>query len=370
MNPSRQSRNQRRKPAKELSRRETNILPTHTRSLFQAAVRRAAALLRAGEAVVLPTETVYGLAANAFDPKAVSEIYRIKGRPAHNPIIVHVANLDMARACARRWPARADALAEAFWPGPLTLVVPRSKEIPDIVTGGGETVGIRWPNHPFIQAVIRRCGFPLAAPSANLSNRVSPTTAGHVRRQLDGRVGLIADGGPSPVGIESTVLDLTASPARVLRPGMIRESALKAVIGRVSGAECQVSNAGGKGAAEKRCQADRRALRSPGQLRKHYAPQARLILRRWRDDESLRRMIAELRFQISDCCVIAHSCVPSPEDFRRVGVIPREADAFGRVLYHELHQCDEAGASLIVVEAPPKGPEWNAIADRLKRASA
>src|SRR6266576_3236320 len=205
------------------------IISTYTPALFAAAVKRAAELLHAGGLVALPTETVYGLAANALDAKAVSHIYEVKGRAAHNPIIVHVASVAMARRCVTNWPALADELATAFWPGPLTLVLPKAEDIPDIVTAGGATVGVRWPSHPFIQAVIRECGFPLAAPSANLSNRISPTNAGHVRRQLGDKLPLIVDGGPSQVGIESTVLDLTAAAPRVLRPGMIHEEALLAV---------------------------------------------------------------------------------------------------------------------------------------------
>src|SRR5262249_8694147 len=208
--------------------------PTHTLDLFQAAVQRAAELLRAGKVVALPTETVYGLAANALDRAAVGEIFRIKERPAINPVIVHVADIEMARRCTANWPESADRLAAAFWPGPLTLVLPRGKDIPMIVTADGPTVGIRWPSHPFIQAVIRECGFPLAAPSANLSNHVSPTNAAHVRKQLGNRIQLIVDGGQSQVGIESTVLDLSTSPPRVLRPGMIHETALLAVIGELA----------------------------------------------------------------------------------------------------------------------------------------
>jgi L-threonylcarbamoyladenylate synthase len=147
-----------------LARSPVEMLPIHTRELFQAAVRRAAELLRAGEPVALPTETVYGLAANALDAGAVAAIYRIKGRPSQNPIIVHVASLEQARSCVACWPAAADQLAHAFWPGPLTVVLPKSDRIPEIVTAGGGTVGVRWPSHPFIQAVIRECGFPLAAP--------------------------------------------------------------------------------------------------------------------------------------------------------------------------------------------------------------
>ena len=205
------------------------LLSTHTSSLFQKAVRRAAELLRAGEVVALPTETVYGLAANALDEKAVAKIFQIKGRPAHNPIIVHVASNAMAKNCVANFPESAEKLSKSFWPGPLTLVLPRAKNIPDAVTAGGETVGVRWPSHPFMQAVIRECGFPLAAPSANLSNQISPTNAEHVRAQLGGKIPLIVDGGQSQVGIESTVLDLTVVPARILRPGMIHAESLAAV---------------------------------------------------------------------------------------------------------------------------------------------
>src|SRR5438105_1377465 len=207
--------------------KRTEVLATHTRELFNTAVKRAVELLRAGEVVALPTETVYGLAANALDAKAVARIYEVKGRPAHNPVIVHVTSVAMAKRCVANWPALADKLAKAFWPGPLTMVLPRAKNIPDIVTAGGGTVGVRWPSHPFIQEVIRACDFPLAAPSANLSNQISPTNAEHVAKQL--KIPLIVDGGQAQVGIESTVIDLTVNPPRLLRPGMIHEQALMAV---------------------------------------------------------------------------------------------------------------------------------------------
>ncbi|HVY70514.1 MAG TPA: L-threonylcarbamoyladenylate synthase, partial [Verrucomicrobiae bacterium] len=209
----------------------TEVLSTHTPALFTAAVARATELLRAGEVVALPTETVYGLAANAFDERAVRRIFEIKGRPAINPVIVHVADLVTARACASEWPALADRLAAAFWPGPLTLVLPRAARVPDVVTAGGATVGIRWPGHPLMQAVIRACGFPLAAPSANLSNQISPTNAEHVREHLAGKIPLIVDGGQAQVGIESTVLDISVEPPRLLRPGMIHAESLLAVTG-------------------------------------------------------------------------------------------------------------------------------------------
>ena len=340
------------------------ILSTHTPALFAEAVRRAAEWLRAGEVVALPTETVYGLAANALDPAAVTKIFQIKGRPAHNPIIVHVADLALAKSCAATWPALADKLARAFWPGPLTLVLPRSEAIPDIVTAGCGTVGVRWPSHPFIQAVIRECGFPLAAPSANRSNCLSPTTAEHVRQQLGDRLRLIVDGGPAQVGIESTVLDLASSPPRVLRPGMIHEAALAAVIGP----DCQAQPPIGNwqlavGNAEQ-------PLRSPGQLPKHYAPRARLLVLRWRDAADLKSQILNLKFSPFQTRVIAHRQIPSAEGFADVSVMPHDAEAFARSLYSELHRCDAAGAEIIVVEALPDAPEWRGIGDRLRRAAA
>jgi L-threonylcarbamoyladenylate synthase len=333
----------------------TEILPTSTPAQFAAAVERAAELLRAGELVALPTETVYGLAANALNEKAVARIFEIKGRPTYNPIIVHVASNEMARDCVAEWPAVAEKFARAFWPGPLTLVLPRAEKIPDAVTAGGPTVGVRWPSHPFMPAVIRACGFPLAAPSANLSNQISPTTAEHVRRQLTGKIPLIVDGGASQVGIESTVLDLTVSPPRILRPGMIHPESLAAVAG---------------GIQDPAAPATGQKLKSPGLLTKHYSPKAKLVLWHWRDTADLQAQLAAARFKMADGHVIAHTQIPAGLGAARVSVIPHDAKAFARVLYAELYRCDAAGAQWIVVEAPPAQPEWAGIADRLRRAAA
>ena len=334
----------------------TEILPTHTAALFAAAVRRATEQLRAGEVVALPTETVYGLAANALDEAAVAKIFQIKGRPAHNPIIVHVASREMAEACVARWTGEAEALLKSFWPGPLTLVLPRSGKIPDAVTAGGGTVGVRWPSHPFMQAVIRECGFPLAAPSANLSNQISPTRAEHVRTQLAGKIPLIVDGGQSQVGIESTVLDLTVVPPRILRPGMIHAESLIAVTGALqpSAFNLQPST----------------LLKSPGLLQKHYSPKAKLVVLAWEDEADLKSQISNFKFQIGDCHVVSHTKIPTGFPPENVSVIPHDAEAFARALYGEWHRCDAAGARLIVVEAPPELPGWSGIADRLKRAAA
>jgi L-threonylcarbamoyladenylate synthase len=333
----------------------TVILPTHTPQLFEAAAERAAALLCAGELVALPTETVYGLAANALDAAAVERIFSVKGRPAHNPIIVHVADAAMARQCVREWPDSAERLAKAFWPGPLTLVLPRSLLVPDVVTAGGETVGVRWPSHPFMQAVIRRCGFPLAAPSANVSNAVSPTNAGHVHLGLGGKIPLIVDGGQAQVGIESTVVDLSRARARVLRPGMIHAESLAAALGVVV-----TEGEGGAG--------DDKALRSPGLLPKHYAPKAKLVIWSWRDEEEL---LGQVRSKIGAgglVHVIAHTHIPSGRGLQSVSVIPHDAEAFARAIYGELHRCDAEGADWIVVETLPEGSEWRGVADRLMRA--
>ena len=334
---------------------KAEVVATDTPASFKAAVLRATELLRAGEVVALPTETVYGLAANALDHKAVSRIYEIKGRPAHNPIIVHVASVDMARQCVIHWPALADKLAKAFWPGPLTLVLPRAKAIPEIVTAGGPTVGVRWPNHTFTQAVICECGFPLAAPSANPAGRVSPTTAAHVLKDLGSRLRLIVDGGPSQLGIESTVLDLTITPQRVLRPGMIHEESLRAAMRNIQHSTVNSQQS---------------TLRSPGLLRKHYAPKAELLVLNWRDDADLKSQLLSRKLQLATCHVIAHNRVPSCGGFGGVSVIPHDAAAFGRAIYAELRRCDGAGASLIVVESLPETAEWRAIADRLDRAAA
>jgi L-threonylcarbamoyladenylate synthase len=332
----------------------TEILSTHTPALFAAAVRRAAESLREGNVVALPTETVYGLAANALDARAVARIFEIKGRPAHNPIIVHVASQAMAERCVQTWPPMAAQLARAFWPGPLTLVLPKAPAIPDIVTAGGATVGVRWPSHPFIQAVIRECDFPLAAPSANLSNYVSPTNAEHVRQQLDGKIPLIIDGGHSQVGIESTVLDLAGTPPTILRPGMIHRDSLAAVCGALRISKSPTGE----------------TLRSPGLLKKHYSPKAKTVILRWTDEPDLIRQLATYAVPMERCFVIAHTQIPTGEWLGSVNVIPHDAEAFARALYAELYRCDAAGAGLIVVEAPPETPEWSGITDRLRRASA
>jgi L-threonylcarbamoyladenylate synthase len=326
---------------------------TSTPALFEAAVQKAADLLRAGEVVAIPTETVYGLAANALDAQAVARIFAVKGRPAHNPIIVHVASTELARHCTAVWPDAARKLAAAFWPGPLTLVLPKAAVIPDMVTAGGGTVGIRWPNHPVTQAIIRRCGLPLAAPSANRSGQVSPTTAEHVARGLGNRIPLIVDAGPAAIGIESTVLDLSVRPPRVLRPGMIGTDSLAAIVGTVL-----TGNSAGHN-----------TLRSPGLLLKHYAPTAKVLISS-RNAEALVHEVASIGIPLSRVHLLTRDQALAGLSFGRVCTMPRDPGAFARALYAELHRCDQLGAQLIVIQAVPDELAWSAVADRLRHAAA
>ena len=325
-----------------------------TAEQFRSAAAQAVEFLKAGEAVALPTETVYGLAANAFNEKAVERIYKVKGRPAHNPVIVHVSSLGMAKDCVRTWTQAAEKLAAQFWPGPLTIVLPRADSIPSIVVAKGETLGVRFPLHPLIRKVIEACSFPLAAPSANLANQLSPTTARHVLEQLDGKIPLIVDAGPTSVGIESTVVDLTEGTPRILCPGMISAEQL----GRALGVEVVK---GPNRTTE---------LRSPGLLNKHYSPRARLTITSWKNPDDLRSFTEATGHEPEVIHILTYDQIPEANPYGRVAIIPNDADAYARALYAELHRSDDLGAKLIVVERPPAGAEWEGIHDRLKRASA
>ena len=245
------------------------VVPELVESLeSQEAIERAAAILRGGDTVALPTETVYGLGANALDAAAVAAIFAAKERPGWDPLIVHVCDAAMLAIVAREIPESARRLMEAFWPGPLTLLLPRSAQIPDAVTAGRLLVGVRMPAHPVALAVIRRAGVPVAAPSANRFGHTSPTTAEHVLEDLDGRIDAVVDAGPTACGVESTVLDPTTSPMTVYRPGAITLEQIRAIAGPVEMfVESDVLRA-----------TPRESMPSPGVGLRHYAPRARLIL--------------------------------------------------------------------------------------------
>jgi L-threonylcarbamoyladenylate synthase len=316
-------------------------------------IEQAAALLRQGELVAFPTETVYGLGANALDRTAVAGIFLAKGRPSQNPVIVHLADVyEVGRVCAS-WPPVAGLLAQRFWPGPLTLILPRLAAVPNTVTGGGATVAVRIPSHPVAHALILAAGVPLAAPSANRSTELSPTRAEHVRRSLDGRIPLILDGGPTPGGIESTVLDVTSQPPRLLRPGLVSQAEIEAVIGPIL-----LSTADPGGTVP---------LRSPGLLARHYAP--RTPLECVADGASRARALAEGGFRVG---LVAMA--DGRDDFSWPGVrvltLPADPAGYASQLYAALHVLDDAALERLVLTLPPDAPEWHAVHDRLRRASA
>jgi L-threonylcarbamoyladenylate synthase len=311
-----------------------------------AAIAEAVTLLRAGELVAFPTETVYGLGARALDAAALAKIFAAKGRPATHPLIAHVRDADAARALSSGWDARAEALARRFWPGPLTLVVPRAPSVPAMLSGGKPTLAVRAPAHPVAQALLLALGEPIAAPSANRYQTVSPTTAAHVARSLGGLLPLILDGGPCAAGLESTVLDLTVTPPTVLRPGALPLATLRAVLPDVWLAAPAIL--------------DEDARHSPGQDAVHYAPRATLRL------GSRAEMLSDTRLGGAALVLRGRGEPARPDAI----VLPDDAVAYGRALYATLHALDDAGVEIIAVEAPPDDEAWLAVADRLRRAAA
>lgn len=313
-----------------------------------AVIASAAAVLRAGGLVGMPTETVYGLAANALDPVAIARIYAAKGRPAHNPLIAHVADAHGAQQLAAEWPRMAQALAANFWPGPLTLVVRRKAIIPDALTAGLDTFGVRVPDHPVALALIRAFGGPLAAPSANKFTQVSPVTAEQVARGLGDAVDVILDAGRSRVGIESTVVDVTGGTAVILRPGMISRAAIEAVVGSTGRASTPV-----------RLDAPRPA---PGMIARHYAPSARVVLV---DAQGLAAALAEAEGRLG-AITYSKDAPPGLTFARRLA---HEVGEYGAALYDSLHAADAEQCETLVIEAVPLDAEWDAIRDRLQRAA-
>jgi L-threonylcarbamoyladenylate synthase len=344
----------------DFERVQTEVLRIDPAAIVPETMARAAEVLRGGRLVAFPTETVYGLGANARDAAAVARIFAAKGRPSNNPLIVHLPEAAAAREIVAAWPESAERLAARFWPGPLTLVLPRGERIPAIVTAGGPTVAVRVPAHPVALALLRAAELPLAAPSANRSTQVSPTRAEHVLRGLRGRIEMILDGGPTAGGLESTVLDLTTAPPRLLRPGLIAPADLETVIGPIARtSELPVSGS-------------RHPLPSPGMMTRHYAPRAPLELVEGdgepRVQERLRQgeRVGWLRLAAS-----AEQPAGSVEDARLItSVMPRDPAAYAAMLYATLHALDEAGVTRLVVEAPPDAEEWLAVRDRLRRAAS
>lgn len=308
---------------------------------MSAGVRRAAEILRAGGLVAFPTETVYGLGADASNAQAVARLYAVKGRPADHPVIVHFASTPEAFAWAREVPEEARVLANRFWPGPLTLILKRSDRAKDFVTGAQDSVGLRVPSHPVAHELLSLFEGGVAAPSANRFGLVSPTTAEHVKSDFP-NIDLVLEGGPSEVGIESTIVDLSGGSPILLRPGHISKADLEQVLGI--------------GVADK----DKTFPRHSGGLERHYAPRtpARLVATYDLDKE-----IARLKDRVA---VLAFSRPDERVDYWLR--MPRDPHAYAQKLYGALRELDSAGCDEILVEAPPEAPEWAAVRDRLQRA--
>lgn len=301
----------------------------------------AAQLLREGKLVAFPTETVYGLGANALDAAAVQRIYEAKSRPHSSPIIVHVSDFEMVKRVASAWPETAQKLASKFWPGPLTLVLPKTPAVPDLVTAGLPTVGLRMPANPIALALIQAAQVPVAAPSANRFTQVSPTTADHVRRSLGDRVDYILDGGPCTVGIESTVLSLAEGTPIMYRPGGITRQQIEQVIGPISSA------------AEKSGESHA----SPGLHPRHYSPRTRLLLV---EQGNVPQHGSGAYLQLTH---------PPQNAVSELVIMPATAAEYATRLYDALHALDPRNFDWIAVDAPPASPDWEAVLDRLHRAA-
>ena len=304
-------------------------------------IKQAAEFLRSGRLVAFPTETVYGLGANALDAKAVARIFEVKGRPSSSPIIVHVSNQEMIGRVASSWPEKARILAERFWPGPLTLVVPKTLDVPGIVTASLSTVGVRMPAHPVALALIEAAQLPVAAPSANRFTQLSPTTAEHVHQGLGDRVDFILDGGPSGLGIESTVLSLVAEMPVLYRPGGISRPQIEEVIGAVRLAEHEPAG----------------AHPSPGMHPRHYSPRTPVYL------------VHDGKLPMQGVGAYLQIAFSPIGNLSEVVAMPRDAADYAARLYGVLHALDVRGYDWIVVEAPGPGAEWEGVLDRLRRAA-
>ncbi len=312
------------------------------------AVDEAAALIRSGELVAFPTETVYGLGANALDEDAVRKIYEAKGRPSQNPLIVHVSGKEQAQSLVTEWTNQADKLAEAFWPGPLTIVLTKNEKIPSVTTGGGSTVALRCPDDETALMLIETAGVPIAAPSANTSGSISPVDGLHVQKDLDGKIAMILDSGQVPGGIESTVIDLSGAKPRLLRPGLLSITDIENVIGSVD--------------RTTEIMTDSPAL-SPGLQRRHYAPHTPLRL--WNEAE-----IQELVKQDQPFGLLHFENTNIDHNKMISILLPRDPQSYAHDLYKALHVLDTKKLPVIFFEMPPNEEAWLGIRDRLMRASA
>lgn len=335
------------------------------RPLSHDEIRDAAGHLRRGGLVAFPTETVYGLGADAFNEAAVRRVFELKGRPPSNPLIVHVTGRDMARRVVSQWPDAAETLTRELWPGPLTLVLPKAEDLPAIVTAGGPTAAVRAPDHPAALALLFEFGGPLVGPSANPSGRVSPTRAEHVREAFAESDVMVLDGGACPAGIESTVLDLTGQTPRILRRGVIGPHRIAEVLG-VDPASIAAAPAHAEGESP---------LRSPGMLSSHYAPKSPAVLFSAEQWPEVERQAEAARAQGRHIAVLTHERRTLPEP-HAVFTLPRDAFSYAAVLYDSMRRADSLVPLVIAIERPPLTDAdpadesvWQAVQDRLARAT-
>lgn len=324
---------------------------------------RAGKLIAKGELVAFPTETVYGLGGDALDPDASRKIYAAKGRPSDNPLIVHIAEFDDMKRVAREVPEQARKLADAFWPGPLTMIVWKSDAVPEATTGGMQTVAVRMPNHPVALELIRRSGCLIAAPSANTSGRPSPTEAQHVAEDLSGKIAMILDGGPVGIGIESTIIDLTEEKPMILRPGYITPEMLSEVL------QEEVVIDPGIIAAD-----DTRKPKAPGMKYKHYAPKAEMIIVDGAQDAviaKINELTAAKRAEGKKVAVIATDETKERYDAQVILSMGRRSDedAIAQHLYKILRECDELDVGEIYSECFQTPRIGQAIMNRLLKAA-
>lgn len=331
---------------------KTIIINVDPESPSPAAIKQAAAVIRRGGLVAFPTETVYGLGANAFDAESVRHIFAAKGRPLDNPIIVHIADMNTLLLVSDRVNNVAVDLAEAFWPGPLTLVLPRSRYIPDAVTAGRDTVAIRMPNSPVALQLIRQSGVPVAAPSANLSERPSGTTGKHVFEDLGGKIDMVLDAGLVQIGVESTVLDISTTPPTILRLGAVTLEQLQEQLGDI--------HVGAPGEMAKR---------SPGTRHRHYSPRARVVIIESPDEPNLRATVSEHTRPGRKLGLMVHSFEVAERPDLKVIKMPADLGQYAKRLFATFREMDEAGVDSILVQGVAEEGLGRAIMDRIRRAA-
>ena len=332
---------------------QTFVIRVSPKAPQKRLILTAAEILRRGGLVAFPTETVYGLGADALNADAVKQIFVAKGRPLDNPMIVHIASVADLKVLTTHVPEEAEQLIEKFWPGPLTLILHKSPDVPDDVTGGLDTVAVRMPHNKIALALIRALGHPIAAPSANLSGRPSGTTAGHVLHDCAGKIEMILDGGPVTVGVESTVLDLSRKPPAILRPGAVTQEDLALFLGRV---------VMGRGAESRK--------RSPGTRYRHYSPKARVTLVEPGDEKAIAKLAKQYAAEGKKVAVVAHHFASSGKEGPIVRIMPQDLEEYARLIFAVLRELDELAVDEIIIEKTEEEGIGVAIMDRLKRAAA